>query len=236
MGVMSSRKKQGSLPPQLSERRVWNNHIGAVLADRTLWQLVALLSVLATTASVGGFATLALRSSFVPYIVEVDVTGRPQAVKPAVLAGAELPEQLLEKVLAGQVEAFVTDARRVTVDRELQGVQLRAAFAATAAGSPAATKLKQRFAGERNPFKRAAHETVSVRVRSVLHQAGGAWQVDWDETRYDRSGGGQLGHSVHYRGVITVKMQPPLRGVNEEEFRKNALGIYVVDFEWAATR
>src|SRR5215510_6407804 len=101
--------------PYLAARRAWNDHVARLIAARTMWQVVGLLSLMIAVACVGGLIHLAGRSRFVPYVVEVDTSGNVRAVQRA----EEMPPAN-GAVIEAQLEKFVTLSRRVTTDVGLQ--------------------------------------------------------------------------------------------------------------------
>jgi len=85
---------------------------------------------------------------------------------------------------------------------------------------------------ESSPFKRAAKETVSIEVASVLAQTPETWQVDWLETTRDRQGIVK-GQPFRMRSLVTIYVVEPTTETSEEQMRNNPLGIYVRDFSWS---
>ena len=100
--------------------------------------------------------------------------------------------------------------------------------------NPATTKMNEWFnsTGDSNPFKRAEKELVSVEIISVIQQTEKTWQVDWRETVRDRKGIEQQPPFV-MRALVTVDVMPPTSAITDEQMRRNPLGIYVTDFNWA---
>lgn len=73
----------GLAHPYLNARRTWNSHVGSLIASRTLWQAVALISLLIVLAAVGGVVYIGSQSKFVPYVIEVNKLGEAMSVAPA---------------------------------------------------------------------------------------------------------------------------------------------------------
>ena len=84
----------------------------------------------------------------------------------------------------------------------------------------------------RDRFKRAAKETVSIEIASVLPQTPETWQVDWVETSRDRQGI-LKGQPFRMRALVTVYVAEPTASTSEEQVRNNPIGLYVRDFSWA---
>lgn len=210
--------------PYVSARRKWNDHVGEIVSARNLWQVVALLSLLLAVGAIGILAQIATRSHFVPYIVEVHRDGTVEAVKRA----AEM-RPLSRAVIEAQLEEFITQSRRVTVDVALQRAAVYSVFAKLSEGDPAARKMKAYLQGEGHPVERAKSVTVSTEIESVLPQTDRTWQVDWTETVYGRDG--ERKEHFQMRALVEVYQSQPL-ATTEEAMRANPLSIYIKDFYW----
>jgi type IV secretion system protein VirB5 len=215
--------------PYLAARRSWNDHVGAVVASRRLWQIVALLSLLIALASVGGMVHIASQSRFVPYVIEVDKLGQALAVGPAQRAAP-----VDQRVVHAAVAAFVADLRTVTPDVALQRKAVFRAYAMLSSSDAATAKANEWLNGteDSSPFRRAAKETVSTEIVSVIPQTPDTWQVDWIETVRDRQGI-LKGQPYRMRALVTVYTVPATPQTTEEQVRNNPLGIYVRDFSWS---
>ena len=215
--------------PYLAARRSWNDHVGGVVASRQLWQVVALLSLLIALASVGGMVYIGSQSRFVPYVVEVDKLGQAMAVAPA---GRAAPVDA--RVVHAAVASFISDLRTVTPDVALQRKAVFRAYAMLSSSDAATAKANEWLNGteDSSPFKRAARETVSTEIVSVIPQTPDTWQVDWVETVRDRQGV-MKGQPARMRALVTVYTVPATPQTTEEQVRNNPLGIYVRDFSWS---
>lgn len=215
--------------PYLAARRSWNDHVGAVVSSRQTWQVIGILSLLIVLAAVGGLIHLASQSKFVPYVVEVDKLGQAVAVAPAQRAAA-----VDQRVVHASVAAFVSDVRLVTPDVALQRKAVFRLYSMLSASDPATAKANEWLNGseDSSPFKRAAKETVSTEVLSVIPQTPDTWQVDWMETARDRQGLVK-GQPTRMRALVTVYTVPTTPNTTEEQMRNNPLGIYVRDFSWS---
>ena len=214
--------------PYLAARRAWNDHVARLIAARTMWQMVGLLSLMIAVASVGGLIHLAGRSRFVPYVVEVDTSGNVRAVQ-----RAEEMAPASRAVIEAQLEKFVTLSRRVTTDIGLQRAGIFGVYGMMTPDDPSAGKMTEYLNGdeERTPFRRAQTETVSTEVKSILHQTQETWQVDWVETVYERESGKRK-ERFEMRALVQVYQTSP-KHMSEEALRSNPLGVYVRDFSWS---
>ena len=226
------RRAEDNLPnPYLNYRRRWNDHTGSILSQRNMWMLFCVASMLITLAAVGGIMHIGSQSKFVPYIVEVDKLGHSVAARPA-----QQISTIDNRVIQATVAEFITNARLVTPDVQLQRNAIFKLYAQMLAGDPAAAKMNEHLNGipEQNPFQRAAREVVSVEILSVLQQTGQTWQVDWIESVRDRKG--QLaGEPFRMRALVNVTNVAPEPDTTEQQLRMNPLGIYIVDYNWSRT-
>ena len=221
---MSNNEHDVVTNPYLAGRRLWNDHVGRIVAARSLWQVVALLNLLLALAAIGVVAFVATRSRFVPYVVEVDDAGHVEAIK---RAAAMAPASRV--VIEARLEAFVTLSRRVTTDIALQRAAVKGVFAMLAGGDPATSKLATYFMGEGHPVRRAQKMTVSTEIDTILPQTDQTWQVDWTESAYDRQG--TLIERVPMRAHLEVYQSEPT-ATDEQALRDNPLSIYIRDFNW----
>ena len=215
--------------PYLAARRTWNDQSAANIANRQMWQLLGILSLMIALAGVGGMVYIGSQSKFVPYVVEVDKLGQAAAVAPAQRAAAADP-----RVVHAAVASFITDLRMVTPDIALQRKAVFRLYSMLSASDAATRKANEWLNGtpESSPFKRAAKQTVSTEIVSVIPQTGETWQVDWIETVRDRQGVA-MGLPFRMRALVTVYTVAPTAQTTEEHMRNNPLGIYVRDFSWS---
>jgi type IV secretion system protein VirB5 len=215
--------------PYLAARRSWNDHVGAVVAQRQTWQVIGLLSLLIALAAVGGMIHIGSQSKFIPYVVEVDKLGQTVAAGPVTAAAKADP-----RIVHAAVAEFIGDARLVTPDVALQRRAVFRVYAKLAPNDPATAKMNEWLNGhaEASPFKRAETEMVSVDIRTVLAQSPDTWQVDWVETRRDRQGTVK-GAPVTMRALVTVYTAEVSSQTTDEQLRNNPMSVFVRDFSWS---
>lgn len=216
--------------PYLNAQRVWNSHVGSLVASRTIWQLVGIVSLLIVLASVGGLIYVGSQSKFIPYVVEVDKIGAAVAAAPVSRASP-----VDQRVVRAAVADFVGNARLVTPDIALQRKAVFQVYAMLGKRSPATNKMTAFLNGDpaSNPFKRAEKETVNVEIISVIPQTAHTWQIDWKETVRNRGTGAVIGEPYRMRALVTTKINPDTSGASEELMRANPLGIYISDYAWS---
>jgi type IV secretion system protein VirB5 len=216
--------------PYLNAQRTWNSHVGSLVASRTVWQMIGIISLLIVLSSVGGMIYIGSQSKFIPYVVEVDKLGEAVAAGPVARAS-----KVDERIVRVAVSDFITNARLVTPDIALQRKAVLQVYSMLNGGTPASNKMTAFLNGnpDMNPFKRAATQTVNADIVSIIPQTANTWQVDWTETVRERKSGATVGQPYRMRALVTVTVRPELAGASEEQMRMNPLGIYVSDYAWS---
>mgnify|MGYP000704605690 CR=1 FL=1 len=214
--------------PYLTARRTWNYHVGSVVSSRQTWQVIGILSLLISLASVGGAIYIGSQSRFIPYVIEVDKLGQAVASGP-IAATTKTDPRVVKSVVA----SFITNARMVTPDVALQRKAIFSVYSHLATNAPATAKMNEWLNGseDSNPFVRAAKEMVDIQIASVLSQSPDTWQVEWIETKRDRQGIVQ-DKPINMRALVTVYTVEPSANTSEDQIRNNPLGVYVRDFSW----
>jgi len=220
---------RGAENPYLNYRRRWNDHTGSILSQRNMWMLFCMGSLMIALAAVGGLISVAQKSKFVPYVIEVDKLGQAAAQRPI-----QQTETVDPRVIKSSLAEFISQSRLVTFDVQLQRDAIYKVYARLANGDPALTKMNEYLNGkpENTPFKRAEKETVSVEISSILQQTAQTWQVDWVETIRDRKGT-LTTKPIKMRALINVGIIEPTEETSEAQLRNNPLGVFVVDFNWS---
>lgn len=211
----------------LNARRTLNEHNGAIISSRQIWQATALLALLVSIGAVGGIIYIGSQSRFIPYIVEVDKLGQTNAVRRADRTAA-----VDERVIHATIAAFVRDTRMISFDRNVQNEAIWRVFSMLQSSDPATAKITDFMKDPTtSPTKRAETHSVGVEIVSVLRQTEETWEVDWTEKVWDRQG--IRVEQYRMRGLVTVYVVPPTTSTTEEEIRRNPLGIFVRDFTWS---
>ena len=214
--------------PFLNSRRTWNTHIGSVVSSRQTWQVIGILSLLIALGSVGGLIYIGSKSKFIPYIVEVDKHGQTIAVGPATETGQADP-----RIVLAEINSFITNARLVTPDIQLQRKAILKVYSMLSRSDPATQKMNDWLNGteESSPFVRAQKETVNVEVVDILPQSDRTWQIEWIEHTYDREGNPSK-PPFHMKALLTIYIAKPNPSITEEEQRNNPIRLFIEDFNW----
>jgi type IV secretory pathway TrbF-like protein len=218
-------KANTSEHPYFNARRIWNEHIGSIVASRQTWQMIGILSMLIALTSVGGIIYLGSQPKFVPLVFREDA----QQNIISVTRGDKMGTASLADYRS-QAERFIEDVRLVTPDIALQRRAIFRAYAALAANDPATIKTNE-FLQNNSPFERAGIETVNVEIKSIIKATENSWQLDWIESVRDRNGA----IKDHYmmRALITLYQNEPTTKTSEEEVLNNPHFIFVRDYNWS---
>jgi len=238
--------------PYLNAKRSWNDYVGGLADSRRLWQMTSLISSLTALGAVGGLVYVASTAKFVPYVVRIADVGQPLAVGPAMPAAPFDP-----RVVEAQVAGFISDARTVSSDFDLEKKGIFRIYSMLRRGDLAQRKITDWFGASSasSPFAKAQTETVNVQISSVIPQSDHSWQVDWIETTFIRTASSTPtdenppspdgatttatpqssagGVAEHWRALVTVEYRPHNKGVTDKEIRANPLGVYVTDYSWS---
>ena len=206
--------------PYLAARREWDERYGAHISQARNWRMAALVAFAVAAASVAGVVHMGSRSSIQPFVVAIDDLGSPVAVgQPAAVAAQSVDERIKRAQLAN----WIFNVRTIVRDAAAQQVMLDRVYAM--ASERVAADLNAAFATS-PPFGR--RETVSVTIRTVLHQGGNTWQVTWTERIAEP---GQAAREENWRAVIEMGVDANL-AASEAGRIWNPLGIFIVSHTW----
>lgn len=227
--IADGRRAGESTNPYLNARRTWNDHVGRIVAQARLWQLLGLSALMIVLVAVGGIIHIGSQSKFVPYVIERDKLGQVRAAGPV---GATTKAD--DRVIESQLSDWINDARMVSVDVALQRRAVERIYSKLVSTDPAKIKMNEWLNGnpEKNPFKRAETELVSVEIKNVLPQTKDTWQVDWVESTRDRTGALKA-EPVIWRALITVYQADTTEATSDAQLRANPLNLFVRDFSWS---
>lgn len=228
---LSLKKKKNDLTdnPYLNAKRSWNFHTAGLMKSLQIWQLVSLGSLLITLAAIGGLITIGSQSKFIPLVFQQDASGNTLSVTRADKVG----EASIDDYRAAAAH-FIENIRMVSVDVALQKKAVFQVYSYLNQNDAALTKVQEFYSDKQhsNPFDRAAHEIVSIEIRSVLQESADTWQVDWVETV--RNHDGTLKEKpARMKAMVTMYQDNELNDASNESILKNPHLIYVRDFNWS---
>ncbi|TWA81526.1 type IV secretion system protein VirB5 [Azospirillum brasilense] len=218
--------------PYVNGRRAWNTHVGGVIASRDMAWLGMIGAMLIAVTAVGSMAYVAMQSTFVPYMVEVDSIGNARGV-----GVADRAPLLTHKVVNRELSRWIENARMVTLDVRLQNQAINAVYANLSTNDPATTKMNEwyRSSVEASPFERAKKILVSTEVETAIPQSDTTWEIVWTEVERDRQSG-SINAKFRMRALVTYYQAAPTPQTTEENLVKNPLGVFIKDFNWAKLR
>jgi type IV secretory pathway TrbF-like protein len=219
--VPEAKTSKEAYNPYLAARREWDERYGNLITRERNWRLMAILSSLVALVSVGGMIRLSTKSHIVPFVVAMDSLGRTAAVGPA-----EETSPFDDRLKRATLFNWVEDLRTVTTDGIAQRKAIDRVYAHIASGGQAQAFVSEFYRSD-PPQKRAAVETVSVEVRSVLPTSDRTFEVEWVETTRDLYGA--VKGQDHWKAAFSIAVNPP---TDERMARINPLGIYVTNASW----
>lgn len=199
--------------------QLWDERIGSARVQARNWRLMAFGGLFLTTGLSAALVWQSMQSRVVPYVVEVDQLGRPQAVAPA--SADHLPT---DPQIAWFLSRFITDVRGRSLDPVLMRANWLEAY--DFASKRGALFLNE-HARATAPFANVGDKTVSVQVTSVVRASERSFQVEWTETAYER---GNATDTSRWTAILSVIVKPP---GNADVLRKNPLGLYVDAIDWS---
>ena len=214
--------------PFLTARRTWNDYISSQVAQKKLWQFVALTSLMISLLCVLGIMYIGAQSKIQPYLIEVDKFGRTQY-------SGFLPKYAFkdidERVVTLMLSDFIYDSRSVAFDPDVELKNINRLFSKVQNEDPAYKKLIEtlKAESEANPFTRSKTETVDVKINTVLKISKTSYQVEWTEIVRERQSGGTILNQADFKSIINIKFIDT-KDFNLEEIQKNPIGLYVTDY------
>ncbi len=215
--------------PYLNARRVWNGHIAGVMSAIQVWQVVGIISLMISLASVGGMIYIGSQSKFIPLVFQQDAGGNTVSITRA----DRIPAAKIDDYRTA-VAQFIEHIRLVTADADLQRKAVLQTYAFLNARDPATLKANEYLNANKdvNPFNRAVNETVSIEIRSVLQQSKESWQVDWLETTRSRDGA-QKTKPTLMRAIVSIYQNEPESSTTDIDALRNPHFLYIRDFNWS---
>jgi len=208
--------------PYLEGRKEWAERYGTYITQAANWRYAAIASILTATILAGGMVVVASKSKFIPYVIEVDKLGNPQAVGPA-----EHMEKPGSTMIKAALKGWIEDIRLISIDSAVQIKAIKRVYAKIPVSSAAKT-IVDSYYKDSDPFKAAETKTVDVEVTLVLPLSDKSWQVEWTEIAHDKNG--NIVDSSRFKSTLTIDFNPPSK---TDELLTNPLGLFVTNLSWA---
>jgi type IV secretory pathway TrbF-like protein len=224
-----SKKLKLTNNPYLNAKRAWNTHTAGLMKSLQIWQLVSLSSLLVALAAVGGLIAIGSQSKFIPLVFQQDYSGNTLSITRADKVGQASIDDY--RTTAAH---FIENLRMVSADSELQKKAVFQVYAYLNQNDAALTKVQEFYSDKQqsNPFERAAHELVSIEIRSVLQETEDTWQVDWIETIRNRDGTIKQKPAL-MKAIVTMYQENEVNDIGSDLILKNPHLIYIRDFNWS---
>lgn len=222
-GTVQARPTMNRDAPWLLAERAYEDTYLRLAAQVVNWRRMAFGCLVLAGVAVGGVVYIGAQSKFVPYVVEVDKLGRTIAVR--ALHGPEATRDPARQVYADIFE-LIENLRTVTTDREANNRNLNRAFARLSDGAKNYVRTELRKAP---PNEVGSTKTVQVKVSTALKLSEKVWQVEWEETSFNLQGE-QIDKPELWKATLEHELEP---GETEEAIRKNAVGLKVLQLNWA---
>jgi type IV secretion system protein VirB5 len=207
-------------------RQEWDTRLGDRVLAAANWRRAFFITLAPLAFSIGLNGYLGAQPKAVPHIIEIDRLGTPHYRGP--IGDAAKNYVVSDRTVRQHLRRFVTDLRSISSDPAVITANIVEAWDWA---TPAAQNMITRHIKDKDPYKRAAEERVSIEVQSLLALSRDSWQVDWKETRFDPNGV-EL-DSVSWRGTFRLVFRTSDTGVTEEMLEKNPLGLYIDYFDWS---
>lgn len=205
--------------PYQRAAQVWDDRIGSARVQARNWRLAALGLILLSGGLSAGLVAQSARGTVTPWVVEVDRTGRAEAVAPA-----QAGYQPSDAEIAWYLAQFIKDVREISADPVVVRQNwLRAYDFTTDRGALALSD----YARAADPFAAVGQSQVAVEVSSVIRASPTSFRIAWTERRYAE---GQLSATERWSAIVTVTLQPPRTA---DGLRKNPLGVFVNALNWS---
>lgn len=230
---LEAKKKAKALPnPFFDYRNAWISREAAARSRERMWQIVALMGLLASLFALAGLIYYANNSKYIPYVVEVDKLGAAMGVKPA-----DKMKRVDVRVVRYSVANFIAEARMVSPDVNVQKRAIFRVYAFLNKEDVAFQKMNEflNSSPETTPFARARKMTVETEILSVIPQTNTSWEIDWYEITRNRSNG-QILNKERMRGIISVYFAAADKTQKHESLLYNPLGLFVKDFNWSVVQ
>lgn len=198
--------------------QAWDDRIGSARVQARNWRLMAFGCLALALGSSGALAWQGSKARVTPWVVQVDRTGRAEAVGPAAAGYKPTDPQV-----AWHLAQFIEDVRGIPADPVVLRRQwLRAYQYAQGEGALALNE----YAREANPFAELGREQVSIQVSSVVRASPESFRVEWTERHF---AAGALTAEAHWTAILTVALRPPQ---DPDALRANPLGLFITNLNW----
>lgn len=204
--------------PYLNARQEWLERYGSYISRAAQWRAVAILALVIAVFSITGNVMQIQQRKIIPYVVEVDQTGRISATR-----RADIASQIPQRVIQSEIADVISNWRTVTADTELQKKMIQR-LSVFMAGS--AKGVLREWFEKNNPYEVAkSGKLVHVELKGLpLPVTPTTYRVEW--TEIVRSHQGIELDKNDYEAIVTVAINTP---TEEALILRNPGGIYITE-------
>ncbi len=196
-------------------RKEWNDRYDNLSKSVKSWRMAFFAAILISIIFAIALAKIATESRVQPFVVET-TNGMPYAIKH--MDQWSLQDQ---RIINFALNQFIINARTIVNDDEAETALLNKVYAFSANNT--INYLRDYFE-KNNPLELGSKYTVTVKVVNTLPISHNTWQITWDETKRDASGGNIVG-VTRWMANLTYRFGE----VNQKFITDNPFGFYVTD-------
>ncbi len=208
--------------PYLNAKAEWLERYGDYIRQKRNWQIIASLCLCIALISVLYLGYMGTQNKLIPYIIEVDKLGN--TAKVGIVESTDLKNQ---NVVKYSLNTFIYSWRTIWGNADTQRKFILDAYTYLKPQSTAFFQTND-FYKSNNPFERGTKEKVDVKIKSIVPQNISTWQVEWEEISKNLLG--EKLTITNYKGLFQIEQIVP---TTEEQIRRNPLGIFIVDLNYA---
>ena len=217
-----SRTPNDAMPDSYYQKGVdgFLGQMGLSLHSAANWRFFALSMLCVNIVAVGMVGYLAVRSTIVPYIVEVDNSTGAVISSSKILARAEADNKLFEHF----IWQVIRKTRTLPKDMVLYERNWDEAY--TFFTSETSQKINDMATREKHQQKLKDGNTTMLKLKSITPLAGqdNTFNVRWNEVTYDNKGKSISEYELE--GYFKVEQS----ALDEKTVYSNPLGIKIIDF------
>ena len=207
-------------------RAAYDEQVGGPLVRAHNWRLACFASMALTMVCLVGLIIQSMKSTVVPYIVEVDSAGKVR------LVGEVTTQQwsLGESARQGELGRWVRHLRSMPLDQHV--FEQRLADVQARSTQAARVQLAD-YVDSNDPYSGLGQLRRSVELGAFtrVQGSGDVWRVEWVERTHDA--GGALVSTTEMIGEFELLVRPP---EDAQTLTTNPLGVWVSYFDITARR
>jgi type IV secretory pathway TrbF-like protein len=212
-------------PPSAAHRRagqIWDERVGTSIVRAHNWRRMAFALTILLGISLSGNIAQAFKQSVIPYLVEVESSGKVRLVG----AVTEQEWSLTESAKLKQLGDWITNFRGLSSDSLI--VKERLAYVQIRSTQAAQLQLDRHYE-QSDPLEMFGKETRAIHIESTTKIAGSeqAFRVEWTEKVFGDKG--QARGVERFVGEFHLSIVPHK---DEEMLLANPLGVYVTFFDF----